>query len=310
MKAPRIVSLLPSATEIVCALGAEELLVGRSHECDFPPRVRDLPAVTSARLSVHHESSGDVDRDVRRLVRDALSIYEIDVAALQRLQPDVIVTQDLCEVCAVSYDDVCRAARELGNDRLVIVNTHPMCLGDIWGDVRRVAHALDRDAAADRLLAELDQRVAAVHRRAAALDRPPVLAIEWLDPVMIGGMWSPELIELAGGTPLLARAGAHAETVTLAELRSVRPAPEVVLIKPCGFDIARTLRETAALQRVREHLPHDARVFVADGNALFNRPGPRIADSLEVLAACLHPAKFADLGRRHAEHCRPLSSPG
>lgn len=298
----KIVSLLPSATEIVCALGMRDDLVGVSHECDWPRDVVGLPVLTSARVQQQDDSAA-IDRDVRQIVRDSLAVYDVDTEQLGRLQPDVIVTQDLCDVCAVSLDDVQRAVSELARADVKIANTHPTTLAGIWSDIRRVARALDRDAAATELLAEMDQRVESVRRRAAGRERPAVLAIEWLHPVMIGGMWSPELIELAGGRPLLATTGEHAPTLGEAELRAMDPAPDVVLVKPCGFDIERTLAEEDTLRSVLAQLPGDAlargRVFVADGNAYFNRPGPRIVDSLEMLAACLHPDEFADLAERH-----------
>jgi iron complex transport system substrate-binding protein len=305
----RVVSLLPSATEIVCALGMRGSLVGVSHECDWPPDVVGLPVLTSARIDQRGDSAA-IDRDVRRILRHALAVYEVDVDELARLRPDVIVTQDLCDVCAVSLADVQRAVQHLVDADVVIANTRPRRLADIWGDIRRVAAILGQDAAAAALLADLDRRIEGVRRRAAVAaggTLPAVLAVEWLDPVMIAGMWSPELIELAGGRPVAAAAGEHARTLGADELRALDPPPDTVLVKPCGFDIERTLAETARLREVLSWLPgtawKDGRVWVADGNAYFNRPGPRIVDSLELLAAC---RELVDLAARHRAFAVPF----
>jgi iron complex transport system substrate-binding protein len=293
---PRIASLLPAATEIVCALGLEEALVGRSHECDFPRSVQRLPVLTRPRAgnSAFAGGSGSIDREIRRILREGLSVFEVDVEALDRARPDVVVTQDLCEVCAVSIDDVRSAARSIGAE---IVSLHPLRLEDVLDDVRRVGKALDRAAPAESVVGDLVHWIDSVRRRAAGVGkRPAVLTVEWLEPVMIGGTWMPELVEIAGGRALVARAGEPAPTLSKEEL--ARLDPDLVLVKPCGFDLERTRREAASfLDTVRE-LGWRAEVWLADGNAYFNRPGPRIVDSLEILAACLHPATFADLAAR------------
>ncbi|AUX47282.1 ABC transporter substrate-binding protein [Sorangium cellulosum] len=298
----RIASLLPSATEIVCALGARGDLVGISHECDFPEGLSGVPVLTRPRLRPAR-SSREIDAAVRDVLRDALAVYDIDLDALREARPDVIVTQDLCDVCAVSLDDVRAAVARLARHDVHIVNLRPARLDDIWADVRRVAEGIGRAAEGDALAERLRARVAGVAARAAAApDRPRVLAVEWLDPVMIGGVWMPELIALAGGEPLVTRPGDHAPTLSLADLAALDP--DVVLIKPCGFALERTLAEVDLLPRVLPWSSYRAvaqgRVFLADGNAFFNRPGPRIVESLEILAACVHPGPFADARRAHA----------
>jgi len=299
----RIVSLLPSATEIVCALGAREELVGRSHECDFPPGVEAVPVLTSSRVGPL-PSSRAIDTAVRDVLRDALAIYEIDVERLRQAKPDLIVTQDLCEVCAVSFDDVRSAVVRLARQEVSIVNLHPVRLEDIWGDLVRVGEAIGRGALGARIGAELRARVAGIARRAATLRRRPrVVTLEWIAPVMIGGMWMPELVGLAGGEPLVTRPGDHAPTLGPEAL--ARLDPDVVLVKPCGFPLGRTLEE---LDVLREALPGGwrARVYVADGNAYFNRPGPRIVESLEIMAACVHPEAFPDFAGKHAASLRQV----
>ena len=300
----RIASLLPSATEIVCALGARADLVGRSHECDFPPGLEDVPVLTSARVGPL-PSSRAIDASVRSLLRDALAIYDIDVEGLRAARPDVIVTQDLCDVCAVSLGDVRAAVARLARQDVAIVNLHPLRLEDVWGDIARAADAIGRAAAGARLLAGLRARVADIARRVtmARARRPRVVTIEWIAPVMIGGMWMPELIALAGGEALVTRPGQHAPTLDQDALAALDP--EVVLVKPCGFPLHRTVEE---LDVLREALPRGwrARVYLADGNAFFNRPGPRIVESLEILAACMHPELFEDFAAMHAGSFRGI----
>jgi len=301
--APRVASLLPSATEMVCALGCEEQLVGVSHECDWPESVVGTAVLTSSKV-MQSPSSGTIDRDIRNVLKDALAVYDIDEAGLARAKPDVIVTQDLCDVCAVSFEEVVEAAKKLTNPDVNIVNLRPMKLADIWDDIRKVGAALRRDLAAEAVLTKMDARVAAVRERAAALDtRPNVLTIEWVDPPMLGGTWMPELVEIAGGRALVTKPGDHAPTVTREQLEALDPAPDVVVIKPCGFPLSRTIDEADTLNDLLAGLPwpalRDGAVWVADGNAYFNRPGPRIVDSLEILAACMHPEAFADFAEQY-----------
>jgi iron complex transport system substrate-binding protein len=297
----RIISLLPSATEIVCALGAAEGLVGISHECDFPDTIRNRPVLTRSRIDVHG-SSRAIDAAVRAVtLRDALSIYAVDEQRLGELEPDVIVTQDLCEVCAVSLDDVRAAVARLAHrEQIRIVSLRPTRLDDVLGDVHRVAAAIGRDAAGTALRVSLTERIRAIASRAArASSRPRVVSLEWIDPLMLGGTWMPELIELAGGMAVGATAGQPAPTVeprALAELR-----PDVVLVKPCGFPLDRTLVERDVIERsVVGVVGAAARVYVTDGNAFFNRPGPRLVESLEIMAACVHPELFSDFATSHA----------
>lgn len=296
----RVISLLPSATEIVCALGAEEQLVGISHECDHPDTIRDRRILTRPRIDAGGTSRA-IDEAVRAVIRNALSVYEVDDAGLAALAPDVIVTQDLCEVCAVSLDDVrASVARLAHRDEVVVVSLRPTRLDHILGDIDRVADALDRRDRGTAVRDGLERRIRAIAARAArSSTRPRVISVEWIDPIMVGGTWMPELIELAGGTPLGATAGAPAPTIDSAALAAL--APEVVVIKPCGFTLERGLRERDVIEQViLGAVAPGARVYLTDGNAFFNRPGPRIVESLEILAACIHPALFDDLAAAHA----------
>lgn len=300
---PRIVSLLPSATEILCLLGAEDELVGISHECDFPEAIRGRQVLTSSRIDVHG-SSRDIDAAVRVVIRDALSIYSVDDERLGALRPEVIVTQDLCEVCAVSLDDVRAAVARLAErEHVQIVSLRPTRLGDVLGDLERVAAAIGRSERGVMVRGELERRIAEIARRGAAAvqerGRPRVVSLEWIEPIMLGGTWMPELIELAGGEAAGAEAGAPAPTVTPAQLAELRP--DVVVVKPCGFSLPRTMEERSVIERdVLARVAADARVVVTDGNAFFNRPGPRLVESLEIMAACVHPEAFADFAEKHA----------
>ncbi len=299
----RIVSLLPSATEIVCALGARDRLVGRSHECDWPADVESLPVLTSARMEPASTSAA-IDRSVRAVLEKALAVYEVDVAKLKELAPDVIVTQDLCDVCAVSAEDVRRAAKEIAGKEVQVVSLRPTHIDDIWADVQRVADAIGRSAEGKDLVASLRGRVESIRERAQQLSqRVDVVSIEWIEPVMLGGTWMPEILTIAGGNPLGVEPGQNAPTVDRAFLEEIDP--EAVVVKPCGYSLARTLAE---LPRLKEMLPWDewsavlyGRVFLADGNAYFNRPGPRIADSVEILASCLHPKQFREFRTQYAK---------
>lgn len=294
MAPSRIVSLLPSATEIVCALGAQDRLVGISHECDFPAAIRDRPVLTRSRIDTSGTSLA-IDQAVRGVIANALSIYAVDDDRLAELAPDVIVTQDLCEVCAVSLDDVRAAVARLAHrDGIRIISLRPTRLADVLGDIERVAAGIDAIERGAAVRAGLEARIRGIAQRAtSAARRPRVISLEWMEPLMIGGTWMPELVELAGGEAVGVVAGAPAPTITSAELAAL--APEVVVIKPCGFSLARALEERAVIERdVLAVLGGAARVYVTDGNAYFNRPGPRLVESLEIMAACIHPDRFED----------------
>lgn len=298
----RIVSLLPSATEIVCALGAADELIGISHECDFPAAIRDRPVLTRSTID-SHASSRAIDTAVRAVIASALSVYTVDSDRLAQLAPDVIVTQDLCEVCAVSLDDVRAAVARLAQrDSVDIVSLRPTRLAHVLGDIERVAAGIGRIAEADRVRGELQQRIDDIRRRAAQLPRPRVISLEWMDPLMLGGTWMPELIELAGGIAVGAEAGAPAPTITPDQLAGL--APDVVVVKPCGFSLPRALAERPLIERgvigPLARRGRRARIYVTDGNAYFNRPGPRLVESLEIMAACAHPEQFADFAAAHA----------
>ncbi|MGF1459128.1 MAG: cobalamin-binding protein [Leptolyngbyaceae cyanobacterium] len=307
MQPLRMVSLLPSATEIVHGLGLGSYLVGRSHECDYPATVARLPVCTAPKFTPEGSSRVIHDR-VTELLQSALSVYQINTDVLATLQPTHILTQAQCEVCAVSLADVETAMASLIQARPQVISLQPHHLADIWDDLRRVAIALLGEAGthqADTAIHPLQSRVAQCQQRVATVPhRPTVVCIEWPEPLMTAGNWVPELVELAGGKPLLAQVGQHSPWIQWADL--VEANPEVVILMPCGYDLATTVRESHPL---REHpawpqlqAVQQGQVYVVDGNQYFNRPGPRLVDSLEILAEILHPdraeARYRDRGWR------------
>ena len=294
----RIVSLLPSATEIIDGLGLTDFLVGRSHECDYPPKVKNLPVCTEARLN-SNKKSGEIDADVRTLVREALSIYKLKLEVLQQLQPTHIITQDQCDVCAVNLPEVEKAVAQLTTSQPQIISLQPDRLQEVWDDIQRTARILGVEAkpTLDRLNGRLDTISERV--RVAKVQKPTVVALEWTEPLMLGANWIPELIEIAGGEPLLSMKGENSPYLFWESLIDVDP--EIIVIMPCGFDLERTAKESKILTKYAAWKALKAvkndRVFITDGNAYFNRPGPRLVDSAEILAEIFHPELF-DFGYR------------
>ncbi|HEY9819743.1 MAG TPA: cobalamin-binding protein [Candidatus Sericytochromatia bacterium] len=293
----RIVSLLPSATEIVAALGLTDAIVGRSHECDYPPEIQDRPICTEAQLN-SEQPSAQIDADVLDLTQKALSIYKIKTDVLEQLQPTHIVTQDQCDVCAVNFTDVEKAVAELTHSSPKVISLQPNVLSDVWADIERVAATLGVESRS--LLIGLQSRIEACRQKTQGLsERPTVAAIEWTKPLMAAGNWIPELVELAGGKSVFGIAGKHSPYLKWDTL--VKADPEVIIIMPCGFGLDRTRQETQPLTQRPEWSSLQAvrtgKVFITDGNSYFNRPGPRLVDSLEILAEVLHSDIF-DFGYR------------
>jgi len=299
----RIASTLASGTEIACALGLTDRIVAVSHECDYPPEISNRPRITSTKINANAGSKA-IDDEVRALASSNGSLYDVDAALLASLKPDVIIVQKQCEVCAVSPGDIVRAATSqpvLASARVVALN--PGSLDGIFDDVRAVAGAADRGADGDRLIASMKSRMEAVRSRAAAAkSRPRVMCIEWIEPMMLGGNWMPSLIEYAGGTCNLVRA--DEKSIEVDHDAMLEFDPEVVVVMPCGFDLKRTLREAHDLKSYPGWYDMTAfkarRIYAVDGNAYFNRSGPRIVDSLEILAGLIHPDAFSDFATKYA----------
>lgn len=297
----RIITLIASATEIVCALGLEEFLVGRSHECDYPESIKELPVCTKPRFEVAG-TSREIDERVKALqkkslVEDALGVYEVFPEKLRELQPTHIVTQAQCDVCAVSLRDVEQAVKQVADCDATIISLQPNNLTDFWADLCRAASLLGATSTGVQLVADLQSRMDGIEfetRPMPLAARPTVACIEWVDPLMAAGNWTPELIKMAGGDNLFGEAGKHSPWMTFTELREKNP--EVIVIAPCGFDLARTREDVPLLQAQSGwgelRAVREGRVYLADGNQYFNRPGPRLVESLEILAEMLHPEKF------------------
>ncbi|MEA5447461.1 cobalamin-binding protein [Leptolyngbya sp. CCNP1308] len=293
----RIISLIPSATEIVCSLGLEEFLVGRSHECDFPPAVKALPVCTAPKFNPEG-TSGEIHQRVSDLLTSALSVYRVDIEMLEALQPTHIITQAQCEVCAVSLGDVEAALAELTQGQPQLISLSPNRLADVWDDIYKTGVALlgkAGQAQGEAVLAGLKQRVQTCRDRTINLPSPTVACIEWTEPLMAAGNWVPELVDMAGGKSLFGQVGQHSPWMAWGDL--VAADPEVIVIMPCGYDLAVTRRESAALtahpQWSQLKAVKTGRVYLTDGNQYFNRPGPRLVDSLEILAEIFYPERVA-----------------
>ena len=291
----RIVSMIPSATEIVVALGLTDAIVGRSHECDYPPEIQNLPVCTQARLDSNQPSAA-IDNSVNDLLKSALSIYDIKVDVLKQLQPTHILTQDQCDVCAVSLADVEKAVAQLTNSQPQIISLHPNVLADIWTDIETVAHALNTDA--NRLIEDLQARVKICEQKTQALmetKQPTVACIEWTDPLMLAGNWIPEMVTIVGGQPLSVVSGQASQKFAWESLISANP--DIIIFMPCGFNLDRTRQEAQLLAQRPEwenlRAVQTGRVYITDGNWYFNRPGSRLVDSVEILAEILHNEVFS-----------------
>jgi iron complex transport system substrate-binding protein len=300
MKSCRIVSLLPAATEIAAALGLMDEIVGVSHECDYPAEANKRPRVTHCPVHSAGLTSGQVDGLVRRALRENGTIYTIDESLLRDLRPNLIFTQKLCDVCAVGYGTVARLAETLpGPPR--VVNLEPSSLSDIFDDIRLVAGVCGVPERADKLVAELLNRVEVVRHRAGRIaNRPRCFLMEWVDPPFCSGHWGPELVEIAGGHDPLGRK--HQPSVQIDWQQVLDTRPEIIVLALCGYDVELARRDYQLLQRFPgfDSLPAARRgqIYAVDAGAYFARPGPRIVDSLEILAGIFHPEEFPEFAPR------------
>lgn len=290
----RIISLLPAATEIICALGLEENLVGRSHECDYPQSIQHLPVCSDAKF-LPGSSSKAIDQQVKEILTNSLSIYKIDKDLIKSLNPNIIITQAQCDVCAVSLKDVEESLFELIGSETQIISLEPNTLTAIFNDIRSVAKTLEIEERAAILLEDLEERVAIIkHKLKFFPDKPKVACIEWLEPIMVSGNWIPEMLEIAGGVSILAENGKHSPFIKWEALQAEDP--EIIIIMPCGFSIQRTMQEVTILFSQPGWIDLKAaknnRIYIADGNHYFNRSGPRVVDSIEILAEIINPKYF------------------
>jgi iron complex transport system substrate-binding protein len=287
----RIVSLVPHATELLYALGLEEEIVGVTHECDHPLQALSVRRVTRDVLPAGL-SAGEIDRAVRERTLEGQAIYELDADALAELEPDLIVTQALCPVCAVSYDEVAEVARGLPS-RPRVIALDPKTLGETLGDVRTVATATQRRREGVELIARTAGRIDRVRLAVRGLSRPRVAALEWLDPVYVAGHWTPQMIELAGGEDVLGMAGEHSEVFSWESVAAAKP--DVVVLMPCGYDAARAHEEAMGFAEQLRKLGA-SRLVAVNASAYFSRPGPRLVEGVELLGEILHPQQLAGVG--------------
>jgi iron complex transport system substrate-binding protein len=291
---PNIVSLIPSGTEMVCALGCQEQLKGRSHECDFPQGISDLPICTAPNISVEGTSQ-DIHERVSGILKDALSVYRVEVEILRTLKPDIIVTQTQCDVCAVSFTDVERALKESLEYQPTLIPLHATNLQAVWDDLLRVALGVGKEQEGPEILASYQARISAIADRCKKeSSHPSVACIEWMEPLMAAGNWVPELVQLAGGQSVFGTSGAHAPWITWEALAEANP--DMLILMPCGFSMPRIEEE---MNTFIQHplwptlkAVQNGHVYLTDGNQFFNRPGPRLVESLEIFAEIIYPACF------------------
>ena len=293
----KIASLLPSSTEIAFALGLGKDIVGVSHECDFPAEAKAKPVLTKSRINALKRSD-EIDADVVEIVKNGLSVYDIDEKKLKELQPDIILTQDQCEVCAVSLKDVQEATNSfICNAK--IVSLKPAVLSDILDDILKIGKEADREKEAKELVQELASRISRIRNAAKKLkEKPRVCCIEWIEPLIVAGNWVPEMVEIAGGTSVIGESGMHSKKLELKEV--LRQNPDKIVISPCGFRVSQTLNDIELLESRPEwgnlKAVKNNEVYIVDGNSYFNRPSQRIVDTLEILASIIHPELFSEKG--------------
>lgn len=290
----RICSLLPSATEIAFALGLGDEIVGVTHECDYPPEAKKKPVVVHSAIDSCRLTSSEIDHQVGDLLQAGKNLYMIDDDAFKAAVPDVILTQGLCDVCALDYNDVVKAAQCLPHTP-TIVSLIPHCLADVLDDILRVGEATQRHRKAETLVLDLKRRVEAVRQHGARfLSRPRIACIEWFDPIYAAGHWVPEMVELAGANDGLGRKGEPSAKIQWTQVLKFQP--DIIVLMPCGFDVPRTMQESTLLQKLDgwSEIPavKAGKVFAVNGHAYFSRPGPRLVDGLEILAQIVHPEIF------------------
>jgi iron complex transport system substrate-binding protein len=280
----RIVSFLPAGTEIACALGVGDMLVGRSHECDYPPEVKSLPVVSKPALDLDGLSQDAIDSAVAGRLKSGESLYVVDEVLLRELAPDLVITQDLCQVCAPSGNELTRALNELPSQPEVLWLT-PQNLAEIEENILSVGDATGRRDVAQQILEQNRRRMNALTEAVAGLPRRRVVFLEWTDPLFCAGHWVPQMIEMAGGVDPLGKSGADSERMTWDQVRDAKP--DMIVVAPCGYGLDQAVE-------LARHLPHldDTAVFAVDANAYFARPGPRVAEGIELLAHLFHPSRY------------------
>ena len=289
----RIISLLPGTTEIVAALGKKDELVGRSHECNYPKGIQELPSCTEPKFQPDGNSY-EIDQRVKALLQEGLSVYRVDVEQLKTLKPDIILTQDHCEVCAASLGEVKDAVHDTLGDQVKVVSVSPTDLATWVQSIRTIAEGIDAERAADELTGRMKSELQEIQQKTIDLSPPRVLSVEWMDPLMTAGNWIPELVQVAGGIPVGAEPGEHSPEISWNTVQRLNP--DIITIIPCGYSVDQTLSEISALTSRNDwgqlRAAQNKQVYIADGDHYFNRPGPRLVDSARILAEMIHPSLF------------------
>ena len=292
----KIVTLIPSATEIVAFLGQKNSIVGRSHECDYPKDLNNVAKLTSPKINVDGTSS-EINKQINTILENSLSVYKVDVQKLKELNPDFIITQAHCEVCAVSFSEVKNIVNKYFNRKTKIISLEPNTLNDVFDDIKRVAKGLNiENESNNKLIENLKIRLKKIKNLSAIQkQKPSVACVEWIDPLMIAGNWIPEMVEIAGGTNILGKSGDNSHWIKFEEI--INQNPEIIIFMPCGFNIEKTKKEldryikkNNSIHSLKAYKNH--KLFVVDGNQFFNRPGPRLIESLEIFAEIIHPNIF------------------
>ena len=290
----KIVTLIPSATEIVAFLGEKDSIVGRSHECDYPPDLNKIKKLTSPKINVDG-TSGEIHKQINTILENSLSVYKVDIKELKKLEPDVVITQAHCEVCAVSLSEVEEIVAKHLNEKTKIISLQPNTLGEVFEDIKKVAEGLNLDkVTTEGLIKPLEQRVKNIQIKSLK-KKKTVACIEWIDPLMAAGNWIPEMVKISGGEDVFGKSGKDSHWITFDEIKNYDP--EVIIFLPCGYNIEKTKDEVENLLIKETKWSNlkafkDKDLFIVDGNQFFNRPGPRLVESLEIFAEIIHPNLF------------------
>ena len=287
----KIVTLIPSATEIVAFLGQKNLIVGRSHECDYPKDLNKIKKLTSPKINIDG-TSGEIHNQITRIIQNSLSVYKVDVGELKKLNPDVVITQAHCEVCAVSFSEVEKIVASYMNKKTKIISLQPNTLDDVFNDINRVAQGLNIDEITTKnLIKPLEERVKNIQIKSLMQKKKKIACIEWIDPLMAAGNWIPEMVKISGGEDVFGKSGKDSHWIKFDEIQGYNP--EIIIFLPCGYNIKKTKNEVDSLLKNEKWQNLKAfknkQIFIVDGNQFFNRPGPRLVESLEIFAEIIHP---------------------
>jgi iron complex transport system substrate-binding protein len=291
----KIVTLIPSATEIVAFLGEKDSIVGRSHECDYPPDLNKIKKLTSPKINVDG-TSGEIHKQINTILENSLSVYKVDIKELKKLEPDVVITQAHCEVCAVSLSEVEEIVAKHLNEKTKIISLQPNTLGEVFDDIKKVAEGLNLDkVTTEGLIKPLEQRVKNIQIKSSKQKKKTVACIEWIDPLMAAGNWIPEMVKISGGEDVFGKSGKDSHWITFDEIKNYDP--EVIIFLPCGYNIEKTKEEVENLLIKETKWSNlkafkNKELFIVDGNQFFNRPGPRLVESLEIFAEIIQPNLF------------------